>query len=48
MFRWERVDLSPFGVGVPYLMRYAQRTLNAAWRAMLDNMALSSRVRRSS
>lgn len=42
MFRWERVDLSPFGVGVPYLMRYAQRTLNAAWRAMLDNMALSS------
>jgi hypothetical protein len=23
-------------------MRYAQRTLNAAWRAMLDNMALSS------
>jgi hypothetical protein len=42
MFHWERVDLSPFGVGVPYLMRYAQRTLNAAWRAMLDNMALSS------
>lgn len=42
VFHWERVDLSPFGVGVPYLMRYAQRTLNAAWRAMLDNMALSS------
>lgn len=42
LFHWERVDLSPFGVGVPYLMRYAQRTLNAAWRAMLDNMALSS------
>lgn len=42
VFPWERMALSPFGVGVPYLMRYAQRTLNAAWRAMLDNMALSS------
>jgi hypothetical protein len=42
VFIWERMALSPFGVGVPYLMRYAQRTLNAAWRAMLDNMALSS------
>jgi hypothetical protein len=42
VFVWERMALSPFGVGVPYLMRYAQRTLNAAWRAMLDNMALSS------
>jgi hypothetical protein len=42
VFCWERVALSPFGVGIPYLMRYAQRTLNAAWRAMLDNMALSS------
>lgn len=42
VFVWERVALSPFGVGIPFLMRYAQRTLNAAWRAMLDNMALSS------
>lgn len=42
VFVWERMALSPFGVGIPYLMRYAQRTLNAAWRAMLDNMALSS------
>lgn len=42
VFNWELVDQSPFGVGIPYLMRYAQRTLNAAWRAMLDNMALSS------
>lgn len=42
VFCWERVALSPFGVGIPYLMRYAQRTLNAAWRAMLDNMAVSS------
>lgn len=42
VFVWERMTLSPFGVGIPFLMRYAQRTLNAAWRAMLDNMALSS------
>ncbi|NUX58666.1 hypothetical protein [Paraburkholderia youngii] len=42
VFVWERMILSPFGAGIPYLMRYAQRTLNAAWRAMLDNMALSS------
>lgn len=42
VYVWERVALAPFGVGIPYLMRYAQRTLNAAWRAMLDNMALSS------
>lgn len=40
-FRWERIDDSPYGVGIPYLMRYAQKTLNAAWRAMLDNMAVS-------
>lgn len=40
-FRWERIDESPYGAGIPHLMRYAQRTINAAWRAMLDNMASS-------
>jgi hypothetical protein len=44
VFVWERVSLSPWGVGIPYLMRYAQRTINAAWRAMLDNMGASSGV----
>lgn len=41
VFIWERLAQSPWGVGVPYLMRYAQRTLNTAWRAMLDNATLS-------
>lgn len=36
-FPWEKVDGSWAGFGVPYLMRYAQRVLNAAWRAMMDN-----------
>jgi len=44
VFVWERVALSPFGVGIPYLMRYAQRTINAAWRALLDNMGAASGV----
>jgi hypothetical protein len=44
VFVWERVALSPFGVGIPYLMRYAQRTVNAAWRALLDNMGASAGV----
>jgi len=42
VFTWEKVALSPFGVGIPYLMRYAQRTINAAWRALLDNMGVSA------
>jgi hypothetical protein len=36
-FVWERVDGSPFGVGVPYLMRYAQKAMNSSWRQMQDN-----------
>jgi hypothetical protein len=44
VFVWERVSLSPWGVGIPYLMRYAQRTINAGWRALLDNMGASSGV----
>jgi hypothetical protein len=42
VFIWERFDYSPWGVGIPYLMQYAQRTLNAAWRALLDNMAITA------
>lgn len=41
VFIWERLPQSPWGVGIPYLMRYAQRSLNTAWRAMLDNATLS-------
>lgn len=34
-------DSTPFGYGVPYLLRSAQTALNAAWRMMLDNAALA-------
>lgn len=38
---WEAVDGSPWGYGVPFLMRPAQRALNAAWRQLMDNSGLS-------
>ena len=38
---WEMVDGSPWGYGVPFLMRPAQRVLNAAWRQLMDNSGLS-------
>lgn len=41
MFTWDMIDDSPWGVGIPYLMRYAQRSLNAAWRQMQDNAGVS-------
>jgi hypothetical protein len=34
-------DTSPFGFGVPYLMRDSQKAMNAAWRMTMDNAALS-------
>ena len=40
--QWEKVVGSPFGYGVPYLMRSQQRVLNAAWRQMMDNAGASS------
>jgi hypothetical protein len=33
---------SIFGFGVPWMMRNPQRALNAAWRMMMDNAALST------
>lgn len=38
---WERVDGSCWGYGLPRLMQSAQRVLNAAWRQLMDNSALS-------
>ena len=38
---WELVDDSPWGYGVPFLMRPSQRVLNAAWRQLMDNSGLS-------
>lgn len=40
-FVWEPVTNSWAGVGIPYLMRFSQKTINTAWRAMLDNAAVS-------
>jgi len=34
---WEKDEASPFGFGVPYLMRSAQKVMNSSWRMMLDN-----------
>jgi len=39
--QWELVDDSCWGYGVPYLMRNAQRVINAAWRQLMDNSGLS-------
>lgn len=37
----EKDDSTPWGYGVPFLCRPAQRVLNAAWRQMMDNAGLS-------
>lgn len=42
VFNWETDRSSIFGFGVPYLMRHAQRVVNASWRMMMDNAGLSS------
>lgn len=41
-YPWEKVSDSPWGYGVPYLMRSQQRVLNAAWRQMMDNAGISA------
>lgn len=38
---FEPDDTSPFGFGVPYLMRDSQKAINSAWRMTMDNAALS-------
>lgn len=38
---WERADDSCWGFGVPHLLKSQQRVLNAAWRQLMDNSALS-------
>lgn len=39
---WEKVNDSPFGYGVPYLMRAQQQVTNASWRQLMDNAGISS------
>lgn len=40
-FYLQRDDSSPFGFGVPYELRSSQRIVNAAWRMIVENGALS-------
>lgn len=42
VFNLEKDETSQFGYGVPYLMRDSQKALNAAWRMMMDNGAVSA------
>lgn len=42
VFPWEPVDGQPWGRGVPHKIATAQRMLNAATRAMLENAGLSA------
>ncbi len=42
VFNWEEDEDSIFGFGLPYLLRNAQRVVNAIWRMMMDNAGLST------
>ena len=42
VYNLEKDDSSIWGYGIPSLMRDSQKALNAAWRMMMDNAALSS------
>lgn len=42
VFVWQRVSGQPFGVGVARQARTAQRQINAAFRALMDNMGASA------
>ena len=42
VFNWEKDDSSIFGFGIPYLMRQPQKVVNASWRMMMDNAAVSA------
>lgn len=41
VFTFEKSETSIWGYGVPYLMGDSQKSVNGAWRMMLDNAALS-------
>lgn len=41
-FQFEKDEATPFGYGVPYLMRDSQSALNGAWRMMMDHGAVST------
>ena len=43
-FQWTKVSDEPWGVGIPYMMMWGQRVIDAAWRAMMDNAGDSAGV----
>lgn len=40
--QWEKDETSPFGFGIPFLVRDAQRVVNSTWSMILDNSGLSA------
>ncbi len=42
ILNWEQDETNIFGFGVPYRMRDPQKVMNASWRMVLDNAALST------
>ncbi|MDO8534612.1 MAG: hypothetical protein Q7S17_07720 [Xanthobacteraceae bacterium] len=43
VYNLEKDDSSPWGFGIPYMMRDSQRAMSGAWRMMMDNAGLSCR-----
>jgi hypothetical protein len=43
-FQWSKISDEPWGVGIPYMMMWSQRVIDAAWRAMMDNAGDSAGV----
>ena len=41
-FPWEKVQGSPRGYGMPYLMHPQQSVTNAAWRQLMDNSGITA------
>jgi len=42
IFTLKKDEYSPFGYGIPSIMRDMQRSMNAGWRAMMDNASIAS------
>ena len=41
-FQWGQQPNSPWGIGIPRILMWLQKIINAAWRAMMDNAGDSS------
>jgi hypothetical protein len=36
-FQWTKVSDEPWGIGIPYILMWTQRVIDAGWRATMDN-----------